>query len=275
MNVKTALQQGTELLRDASPSARLDAETLLAHALRRERVWLFAHPEDELDRNAWIHFGRYLHERLQGKPTQYITKRQEFYGRPFRVTPAVLIPRPETEHAVEATLARARPGALVVDVGTGSGAIAVTVALESAARVVALDVSYDALGVASENARALGARLTFACGDLLSSIRRRTVDIVVSNPPYVAFADKDGLQREVRNWEPHIALFAGNDGNAIYRRLIEHSQVVLRPGGFLILELGYRSLAAVRDMLGPGWVEVAAEPDLAGIPRVLAAQWNG
>jgi release factor glutamine methyltransferase len=275
MNVRTALQQGTELLREASLSARLDAETLLAHALRRDRVWLFAHPEDELDRNAWIHYGRYLHERLQGKPTQYITKRQEFYGRSFRVTPAVLIPRPETEHVVEAALKRVGPGSLVVDVGTGSGAIAVTLALESAARVLAVDLSFAALQVASANARSLGAEVAFGCGDLIGIFRANSLDTVVSNPPYVSWGDKEGLQREVRNWEPHLALFAGDDGNTIYRRLIDQSETVLKPGGFLILELGYRSLGPVQDMLKGAWQEIKAEPDLAGVPRVLSARWNG
>ena len=274
MTVKTALQQGTELLREASLSARLDAETLLAHALRRDRVWLFAHPEDELDRNAWLHYGRYLHERLQGKPTQYIIRRQEFYWRRFRVTPAVLIPRPETEHVVEAALARIRPGDTVVDVGTGSGAIAVTLALESTARVLAVDLSLEALQVAAANACSLGATVAFLCGDLLRSVRRASADVIVSNPPYVSECDKDGLQREVRDWEPHLALFAGSDGNAIYRRLIAESEAVLKPGGYLVMELGYRSLEAVRAMLDGRWGQVAAEPDLAGVPRVLAAQWN-
>src|SRR5437764_13240780 len=123
MTLQTALVQGTRLLEDgAIPVPRLTAEVLLAHAMQRDRVWLYAHSDDELHELGWIHFGRYLHERLQGKPTQYITKRQEFYGREFRVSPAVLIPRPETEHVVEAALKRIRPGDAVIDVGTGSGA---------------------------------------------------------------------------------------------------------------------------------------------------------
>ncbi len=127
MTILTALLQGTKLLEEEAIAApRLTAEVLLTHALQRERSYLYAHPEEELSEIAWIHYGRYLHERMKGKPTQYITGRQEFYGRDFRVTPDVLIPRPETEHLVEAAIARIQPRDLVVDVGTGSGAIAIT-----------------------------------------------------------------------------------------------------------------------------------------------------
>src|SRR5579872_4599423 len=142
MNVRTALLQGTELLKEGDILApRLTAEVLLAHAMRREREWFFGHPEEELPEVAWIHYGRYLHERLKGKPTQYITHRQEFYGREFRVTSDVLIPRPETEHVVETVLELARGAKRVVDVGTGSGALAVTLQLETNADVCATDIS--------------------------------------------------------------------------------------------------------------------------------------
>ena len=142
MTVKTALLQGAALLEDAAvPVPRLTAEVLLGHAMRRERVYLFAHPEQELREVEWLHYGRYLHERLQGKPTQYIVKRQEFYSRDFRVTPDVLIPRPETEHVVEVALSVARHARHMVDVGTGSGALAVTLQLEASASVFATDIS--------------------------------------------------------------------------------------------------------------------------------------
>src|SRR5690242_21692572 len=153
MTVQTALLQGTTLLEEAGIAVpRLTAEVLLAHALRRERVYLFAHPEHELAEVEWLHYGRYLHERLAGKPTQYITKRQEFYGREFRVTPDVLIPRPETEHLVEAAIARIQPGDLVIDIGTGSGAIGITLACETKATVILTDISMPALAVAAGNA---------------------------------------------------------------------------------------------------------------------------
>src|SRR5581483_4613607 len=142
MTVRTALLQGTKLLEeDAIAVPRLTAEVLLMHALHRDRAYLYSHSDDELTELAWIHYGRYLHERLKGKPTQYITGVQEFYGRDFRVTRDVLIPRPETEHLVEAAIARIKPGDVVLDVGTGSGCIAVTLALETNARVLATDIS--------------------------------------------------------------------------------------------------------------------------------------
>jgi release factor glutamine methyltransferase len=275
MTLQTALAQGTKLLEDGAIAvARLTAEVLLAHALGREREYLFAHPEEELSELGWIHYGRYLHERLQGKPTQYITGRQEFYGREFRVTRDVLIPRPETEHLVEASLTRIKPGDVVLDVGTGSGAIAVTLALESGAQILATDLSLAALCVAAGNAQRLGATVHFVACDLATSIRDRSVNVLVSNPPYVPSADRDGLQREVRDWEPHLALFAGPTGVEIYERLIGEARRVLRPGGRLLVELGYNSVEPVRAMLGDGWSEIAVEQDLAGLPRVLSARWQ-
>src|ERR1700723_1868864 len=162
MTVLTALLQGTKLLEDdAIPVPRLTAEVLLTHALQCERSYLYAHPEEELSEIAWIHYGRYLHERLKGKPTQYITGHQEFYGRDFRVTPDVLIPRPETEHLVEAAIGKIHPRDLVLDVGTGSGAIAISLALETKAHVFATDISTEALNAARDNAQHLSAHVDF------------------------------------------------------------------------------------------------------------------
>ena len=274
MTIQTALVQGTKLLEDGVVSApRLTAEVLLSHALGKERVFLYSHPEEELAEVAWLHYGRYLHQRLQGKPTQYITKRQEFYGREFRVTPDVLIPRPETELVVEFALGFVKAGARVVDVGCGSGAIAVTVALERRCEVMASDISWGALRVARENACRLGAAVQFVHADLLAGFRDESVDVIISNPPYVPESDADGLQREVRDFEPHVALFGGVEGNEVYERLIAQAEKVLRPGGMLVFELGYRSLDPVRAMLGSGWVNVTVSDDLAGIPRALAARW--
>jgi len=272
MTLKTALLQGTQLLEEAAvPVPRLTAEVLLCHALRQERVYLYAHPEQELREVEWLHYGRYLHERLQGKPTQYITKRQEFYGREFRVTPDVLIPRPETEHVVEVALAVARGAARLVDVGTGSGALAVTLQLETGAAAVATDVSPAAASVAAGNAARLVAPVDFVVCDLLSAIADRSVDLIVSNPPYVPLKHKDGLQREVRDYEPHVALFAGENGFDLYDRIVADAPRVLRPGGWLILELGFGTLDHVAALLA-SWSEVRIEPDLAGIPRVIAAR---
>lgn len=273
MTVHDALTQGTKLLDDEGIGApRLTAEVLLAHALRKDRVWLYAHGGEELSEVGWIHFGRYLHERMAGKPTQYITGRQEFYGREFRVSPAVLIPRPETEHVVEAALAVIQPGMTVVDVGCGSGAIAITLALETQARVIATDISLDALQVASENARRLGASIEFVAADLIAPLR--SVNAIVSNPPYVPAVDRTVLQREVRDYEPHVALFGGNTGLELYQRLIADAPRVLENGGWLIVELGFNLAEAVRAMLGGGWSDVRLIPDLAGIPRVLVARWK-
>ncbi len=270
MTLHTALLQGTQLLEDeAIPAPRLTAEVLLMHALHEERAYLYAHSNDELTELAWIHYGRYLHERLKGKPTQYITGRQEFYGRDFRVTRDVLIPRPETEHLVEAALARIRPGDVIVDVGTGSGAIAISLALETSARVFASDISTAALCVAQSNAARLSASVGFLACDLAASIRDRSIDVLVSNPPYVPATDHPSLQREVRDYEPPVALFGGPTGLEIYQRLIVEATRVLRPSGWLLLELGYNSLEPVRAMLDSDWTDISIAHDLAGFPRVL------
>ncbi len=270
MTLRTAVTQGTELLAaSGAGEPRLTAELLLCHAVHCERPYLYAHPEQELREVEWIHYGRWLHERMQGKPLQYITKVQEFYGRPFRVSPAVLIPRPETELLVEAVLKKRPATRRIVDVGTGSGAIGVTLALESGAAVLAVDISTTALGVASENAMALRARCQFIAADLLSSVGDGSMDVVVSNPPYVSLDSRDDMQREVRDWEPHLALFAGATGLDVYRRLIPEAWRVLQPGGLFAVELGFGQGEAVAG-LAADWHNVEVLKDLAGIPRVLA-----
>ena len=233
-----------------------------------DRAWLYAHSDDELREVWWIHYGRYLHQRLQGQPTQQITGVQEFYGRDFRVTPDVLIPRPETEHVIEAAL---KLGARnIVDIGTGSGAIAVTLALETGARVVGTDISAAALGVAAANGRRLGAAVNWIACDLASAIDG-AFDLVVSNPPYVPARDKTTLQREVRDYEPDVALYGGEDGLEIYRRLIPEAERLLQPGGWLVMEIGHALGAAVSDML-VAWKDVEIRSDLAGLPRVILAR---
>ena len=275
MTLHTALLQGVRLLEDASIAVpRLTAEVLLAHAIRQERAYLYAHPERELQELEWLHYGRYLHERLKGKPTQYITGRQEFYGREFRVTPAVLITRPETEHVVEVALqipATRSPALRVLDVGTGSGALAVTLQLETGAEAWATDISPAAATVAAGNARRLGATVHVAICDLMEAVAAGAMDLIVSNPPYVPIAQRQDLQREVRDWEPHVALFAGETGFEIYDRIVADAPRVLGPGGWLVMELGFGSRDYVANLLSE-WRDVRIEPDLAGIPRVIAAR---
>ena len=269
MTLQTAPQQGRKLLDDAGISApRLTAEVLLAHAIGQPRSWLYAHSDDELKEVWWIHYGRYLHQRTQGIPTQYITGTQEFFGRNFRVAPSVLIPRPETEHVVETALKH--HAETILDIGTGSGAIAITLALETKASVFGTDISPEALKIAMQNAAVLEARVGFVECDLGSALRDGSFDLVVSNPPYVPESDHATLQREVRDHEPALALFAGADGLAIYSRLIPDAARLLKPGGRLILELGYTSLEPVRGML-EGWRTIEVVEDLAHIPRVLSA----
>jgi release factor glutamine methyltransferase len=272
MTVQTALLQGTEILTQASVHVpRLTAEVLLGHAMRCEREYLYAHPEQELRQVEWLHYGRYLHERSQGKPTQYITKRQEFYGREFRVTPEVLIPRPETEHVVEAVLPLVTPGARVLDIGAGSGALAITIALETGAKTFATEISPAAAALAARNAETLGARVSFAVCDLMAAVADQSIDLIVSNPPYVPLAQREGLQREVRDWEPARALFAGERGYDAYDRIVADAPRVLRPGGWLVLELGFGCEPHISSLIS-GWRGPRIKPDLAGIPRVAIAQ---
>jgi release factor glutamine methyltransferase len=278
VTVQAALLQGTQILEKGAISVpRLTAEVLLCHALHCERPYLYAHADDELTELAWIHYGRYLHERLKGKPTQYITHRQEFFGRDFFVNADVLIPRPETEHLVESALMflKGRPRSRILDVGTGSGAIAISVALESGRPVLASDISMRALSVAQRNRQKYGAPLSLFAADLLDAVTPSSIDLLISNPPYVPGADAANMQTEVRDWEPQIALFAGDTGFEIYHRLILGAAIALKSKGRLFMELGYRSLERVRDMLSATWTDIEVIRDLAGLPRVIGATLRG
>ena len=262
------------MLEQASiPVARQTAEVLLAHAMRVERVYFYAHPEQELREVEWLHYGRYLHMRLNGTPTQYVVGHQEFYSREFFVTPGVLIPRPETEHVVEVALDVARGARRVLDIGTGSGALAVTLQLETGAETWATDISAVALRVASRNAASLQSCVNFVRCDLMGAIAAGSMELIVSNPPYVPLTEREGLQREVRDFEPHLALFAGPTGFELYDRIVADAPRVLRPGGWLVMELGFTSLNHVQALLA-SWDDLRVVPDLAGIPRVIAAQLN-
>jgi release factor glutamine methyltransferase len=254
-----------------------DAEFLMMHVLGRDRAWMLAYWRDEAGTDCSIPYHSVIERRRAGEPIQYITGEAEFYGLPFHVNRDVLIPRPETEHAVEKALAPAagfaRPR--IVDVGAGSGAIAVALAhnLPEAA-VTATDLSAAALEVARGNAARNGVaeRIRFLEGDLLEPVGGEQFEIVISNPPYVAEGDRASLAVEVREYEPARALFAGEDGLAVYRRLIPQAHGALVSGGLVVLEIGLGQEGEVRGLLGDaGFREIEAAADLRGIARVMSA----
>ena len=271
--VSAVLHQGVERLR-ALPQGRRDAQLLLLRALDRDAAWLLTHPEAPLSDEQLKRYDDWVARRERHEPMQYILGEQEFYGLRLRVTRDVLIPRPETEHAVEAVLARGGRGAAVriCDVGTGSGAIAVALAHAlPLAEVTAVDRSRGALAVARENALRHGVaeRVRFVESDLLAAVRGERFDVVVSNPPYVR--DDEVLEPQVAEWEPGAALFAGPTGLEVYWRLIPEAWEGLLPGGWLVLEMGQGQREAVAELL-VGWDEVSFVQDLQGIPRVASAR---
>lgn len=256
--------------------ARRDAEALLLHHLGKSRAWLMAHADDDFAGCAAIGYAGLLDRRQKGEPLQYITGEAEFYGLPFHVTRDVLIPRPETEHLVERILSLAalfsKPH--ILDIGTGSGAIAIALGHHlPQAHITAIDLSDPALKLARENATRNSVALRFLQGDLLAPIAAEVFDIIVSNPPYVPAADRDTLSVEVRDHEPSLALFAGVDGLAIYRRLIPAAFAALAPGGWLALEIGFGQADSVHTLLrAAGFANAQSTPDLQGIPRVVSAR---
>jgi release factor glutamine methyltransferase len=277
MQLREALEHAAARL-TAGPHpgrARRDAETLLLHLTGKNRAWLLAHADEEFGGCTAIRYASLVERRLAGEPIQHISGEVEFYGLPFRVTPDVLIPRPETEHLVEAAIeiTRGSPAATILDVGTGSGVIAIALAhaLQSN-RVTAIDLSGAALTVARENAQRIGVDVRFLQGDLLEPVADEAFSLIVSNPPYVAETDRATLSVEVREYEPAMALFAGPDGLDIYRRLIPRAFRALHPGGHLLLEIGYGQEQSVRALLEQnGLSNVRYLPDLQSIPRVLDA----
>ncbi|MGA8109913.1 MAG: peptide chain release factor N(5)-glutamine methyltransferase [Acidobacteriaceae bacterium] len=271
--MSAVLHRGVERLR-ALPQGRRDAQLLLLRALDRDAAWLLTHPEAPMSDEQLKLYDDWIVRRERHEPMQYILGEQEFYGLRLRVTRDVLIPRPETEHAVEAVLARVGRDATVriCDVGTGSGAIAVALANAlPLAEVTAVDRSRGALAVARENAlrHGVGERVRFAESDLLAAVRGEGFDVVVSNPPYVR--DDEVLEAQVAEWEPGVALFAGPTGLEIYRRLIPEAGEALVPGGWLVLEMGQGQRDAVAELL-KDWDEVSFVQDLQGIPRVAMAR---
>jgi release factor glutamine methyltransferase len=275
VTIRDALRAAVERLeRHHVSNPRLTAELLLAHALTVTREYLYAHDDRVLEEFESQKLEDLIYDRIGGVPLQYIVGRQEFYGRYFQVSPDVLIPRPETEYIVEAVLEAGPPedGCSILDVGTGSGCIAVTLALEVAnSRVFAADISEAALHVAKQNAAQLGADVAFACIDAMDAIRGR-FDFIVSNPPYVHRDQMTHLQREVRDHEPHVALFSPDDELSIYRKLIEGSGQMLTAGGYLIMEIGIGMDESVLALFGPEWQKLPTKSDLQGIPRTIVAR---
>jgi release factor glutamine methyltransferase len=280
MTLREWLQRGEAQLRAGlhPERARRDAETLLLHLIGKNRAWLLAHHDDDFAGCKAIGYAALLNRRERGEPIQYIIGETEFYGLPLRVTPDVLIPRPETEYLVEKAveLLPLFSNPRVVDVGTGSGAIAIAVAHEwPGAFLTATDVSASALKLARSNAERTGFanRIRFLQGDLLAPVYGEFFDIIVSNPPYVPEADRPTLSVEVRDHEPALALFAGNDGLDIYQRLIPAAFAALAPGGYLALEIGFGQSDAVRILLViSGFTRISVASDLQGIPRVVTAE---
>jgi len=289
--IAEALKEAGERLRVASvPNDLLDAQTLLAEALGKDRTYLIINFNQQLSEGILSAFRTMVERRAAGEPLQYITGHQEFFGLDFEVTPDVLIPRPETELIVEEAIrifqqdeqgqqdgqgrqdGGARP--VIVDVGVGSGAIAVALARELGdARVIASDVSEAALRVARRNAarNGLGDRVDFIASDLLDAfVEEEFADFILSNPPYVSEKEMASLQREVRDWEPRLALTDSNDGLSLYRRLLKDAPSRLRPGGHLICEMGYTQSEKIASMIDRQvWDDVRLLDDLQGIPRTI------
>lgn len=282
MPLKQAVDAAYELfVANDVPSPRLNAELLVLFVLGRERAYLYAHPERELTAEEQYRYDEVIRERARGCPTQYITGHQEFWGLDLLVSPAVLIPRPETEHVVETVLELAKqydaepPGKLrLVDVGAGSGCIALALASElPQAEVHGGDISEEALEMARVNAARLGLdqRVRFRKSDLLAAFPRDIFDFVVSNPPYVGDSEADKVQKQVREFEPRIAVFSGEEGMDIYRRLIPQAREALKPGGWFVAEIGFSAEEKVKELLA-GWTDAHVTADLQGIPRVIAAR---
>jgi len=303
LDVRAALKQGIHLLREAHvPSDTLAAELLLLHVTRRDRTWLYAHPEEILDPKIMESYFTLLRRRAAGEPTQHLTGKQEFWGLEFEVTSDVLIPRPETEHLIEVALDRLAvrvlragrdpkltgEGLTIVDIGTGSGCIAIALAKElPAAKLYATDISPAALAIAQHNATRLGFpnRITFLESELFSAFSSSShqspvtnhqsllFDLIISNPPYIGRKEANTLPTEVRDHEPASALYGGEEGYELYGLLIPEAARHLKPSGLLVLELGHDSLPAVRPLLeSPQWTNVHVTNDLAAIPRVLSAE---
>jgi len=281
MTIAGVLHEAISVLGDVgSPTPRLDAEVLLAACLQIDRLCFFTHAEREIDAAAAQVFAGWIQRRIKGEPVSYIVGMKEFWSLPFRVTPAVLIPRPETEVLVEEVLAvipkRAGKVWQVLDVGTGSGAIAVALATECEnIQVTATDLSWEALAVAKDNADRNGVtdRIAFLQGDLFEAVTG-LFDLIVSNPPYISRSDFDLLPPGIRNYEPAGALLAGEDGTEVHRKLIDGGLAFLKSGAWLLMEMGEDQGANLRTYLNEqgGYDTVGIRNDYGGAERVIKAR---
>lgn len=277
--ISDLLREASQILRDAGvPEPRREAGSLLSHVIARDRTFLISRAEEIVGDEDLARFQRAVARRASGEPLQYITGVQDFYGREFRVTRDVLIPRPETELLVEAALEilNRQRAPLICDVGTGSGCIAVTLLCERTdARGIAVDVSEAALAVAEDNARRHGVsdRITFKISDCFASLDTAAFDVVVSNPPYVSANALPGLQREVRDHEPLVALSPGADGLGVIRRLLQDAPAFLKDNGYLMMEIGFDQGERVQQLIDENhWRLHEIRPDLQGIPRIMLVQ---
>ena len=278
ISISEALLEATKILNNTGvPEARREAGSLLSFILDKDRTFLLSHADDQLGEDSFVRFQESVERRAGGEPLQYITGIQDFFGREFCVTPDVLIPRPETELLIEAALEVAGNNStpLVCDVGTGSGCIAVTLLCEiSGARAVAVDKSAAAIEIAKLNARnhSVTDRAMFAVSDCFRALdpAEHQFDLIVSNPPYVAEAMMAGLQREVRDHEPLVALSPGPDGLSIIRRLLQEAPAFLKANGNMILEIGFDQGEAVKALVDDDqWQLLEIMPDLQSIPRIV------
>ncbi|MBV8859888.1 MAG: peptide chain release factor N(5)-glutamine methyltransferase [Acidobacteria bacterium] len=282
LTIAGALRAAAEVLRAAGLSEpRREAGSLLSHSTGRDQAFLITHSDEELTAEQLEDFRACVGRRAAGEPFQYIAGRQEFYGLEFEVSRDVLIPRPETELLVETALElmKGSTAPLLCDVGTGSGCIAVTLLHERKdARGFALDVSDAALAVAARNAarHGVGERLRLLVSDCFDALRsdgreELRFDLVASNPPYIAESDIEELQKEVREHEPRVALTPGGDGLKVIRRLVAEAPHFLKPGGHLLLEIGFDQHEQVAALIDPAvWTLLDIHRDLQGIPRTVA-----
>jgi len=274
--IKDLLEWTTRYFSDRGvQESRLEAEILLAHVFEKNRVYLYANYDEPVNQTERERYREYIKRRISGEPLAYIVGCKEFMSLNFKVSPDVLIPRPDTEILVETALSLAREGQMnrICDVGTGSGAIAVSLAAYlPETEIFAVDLSPAALKIARENARLHNVTVHFREGDLLLPLENEAkLDMITANLPYVTIAQIEELEPGVKDWEPRLALAATGDGLDIYRRLVPQAYELLQPGGFMLCEIDPRQVESARAML-QGFSDIEIIKDGAGRDRVVKAR---